>query len=191
MNATHTPRTAVKAGVSGAAAIARRAQKTLIGLALALGAILLALSATVAHAAPGDVQDGPNPPNMPPGQTTMAPPPGLHASENPVFFGPFETTRYITLTATPYNETVRGVWLEDGVPHCGCPIIVAGTPVDLPAEIHYGKTYTAFLETMPENGPPTKGPVLTITTKRPQIATFIPQPPDISTKFIPNRPAPN
>src|SRR5262245_1037592 len=189
----HAHATAVGAALDaiadGAAAFARRAQKMFIVLAVALGAILLALSATLAYAAPGDGQQGPNAPNVPSDHTAIALPPPLHASENPVLFGLFETTGWIKVTAPPYNKTVRVIAKEDGVQTGPGAIIGAGTPIDLIAEIHYGKIHTSQLETIPENGEPKLvGPVLTITTKRREIAMPMPQPPAMNPTLIPNRP---
>lgn len=62
------------------------------------------------------------------------------------------------------------------------------------AEITYGKTYTCRLETIREDGLPKEvGPLLTITTVRPEIATTSdPQPPEIKINptLTPLRPVP-
>ena len=154
-------------------------------VALAVGTILVALSVPAAHAGPGDG----------PGSDMPVPkPPKLVASENPVVFGPFDDTRYIDVTAKAYPVTVRVIWKEDGVWHGPGAIMVAGTPTEVLAEITYGKTYTARLETIPEDGMPKEvGPWLTITTVRPEIATTAdPQPPEIKINptLTPRRPVP-
>jgi hypothetical protein len=72
-------------------------------------------------------------------------------------------------------------------------VIYPGTTTNLHADITYGKTYTARLETIPENGMPVEvGPLLTIKTVREDVATYNPQPPEITINptLTPRRPAP-
>jgi hypothetical protein len=172
--------TVIAAVIVRAAAIARRSQQMLIVLVLTLGAILLAPSMPAAHAGPGDGPDS---------QSPTPKPPLMHASENPVVFGPTQTTRYISVTAKPYAVTMRVIFKENGVLQGPGAIIGPGTPADLSAEIHYGKIYTSRFETIPENGMPKEaGPWLTITTVRPEIATTPDWgPPEL---VIPRRPGP-
>ena len=190
VDTTHTGTKFVRAAVlAGAAAMARRSRQMFIVLALALGTILFAVSASVAHAAPDDGTSSNDPANVPPGPTSLALPPLLEASENPVVFHGTETTRWISLTANPYIATVRCISMEDGVQEGPGAIIVAGTPTDLAGEIIYGKTYKVHLETIPENGQPKLvGPTLTITTVRVDVSTASPQPPEINPTLIPTRP---
>ena len=109
MATTHTRTTVVGAAVlAGAAATAQRSRQMLIVLAQALAAMLLALSAPVVHAAPEDGQDTENSPNIPPAQTSLAQPLEIHASENPVVFLPWQTTKTITLTWT--RNPIRAWW---------------------------------------------------------------------------------
>ncbi len=184
MNTTCTRRnTVIAALVVRAAAIARRSLQMLIVSALAVGTTLLALSMPVAQAGPGDGPGGSENPTMKP--------PKLHASENPVVFGPSQTVKWISLTAQPYTVTVHVISKENGVLQGPGAIIYPGTTINLAAEITYGKTYTARLETMPENGVPKEvGPLLTITTIRQDVATYNPHPPEISINptLIPRRP---
>jgi hypothetical protein len=150
-------------------------------VALAIGTVLLTLSPPGANAGPGNG----------PGSDIPSPkPPLLHASENPVVFGPFETTRYIDLTAKAYTATVRVICKENGVQKGPGATIIAGTPTDVVSEITYGKTKTCRLETFPEDGQPKEvGPLLTITTVRPEVATTAPQTPPITVNptVIPRR----
>jgi hypothetical protein len=81
-------------GATAAAATARRSRQMLI--VLALGAILLALSATVAHAAPDDGTGSESP-----GPRPLE----IYPSENPVVFQGVETTKTITLTWTPQPDS--------------------------------------------------------------------------------------
>jgi hypothetical protein len=186
MNATHHRRTFVQAerGAVGAgaaaAATARRSQTILIVLALALGAILLALSAPAAHAGPGGgPSDTPSPPK----------PLQVHASQNPVIFESFQTTKTITLTWTPHP---KAVWSVLSVSENGAQVYEAIVPAEWEPLRHvpvtYGKTYTAHVTAVfgPLDGE--TGPPLTITTKRAEIATPLPQPPHIDPTLIPSRP---
>lgn len=186
MNTTCTRRNTVIAALVGrAAATARRSLQMLIVSALAVGTILLALSGPVALAGPGDGPGGSENPTLKP--------PKLHASENPVVFGPSQTVKWISVTAQPYTVTVRAIFKQDGVQLGPGPIYYPGATIDIAADITYGKTYTARLETIPENGMPKEvGPLLTIKTVREDVATYNPQPPEISINptLTPRRPAP-
>src|ERR1700752_580469 len=174
MNTTHTRGNAVRAALrpvvgGGAMATARRSLKMLIVLFLALGAILLSLSATVAHAGPGDIHDSPNPPAISSGPTAQVPL-QVHASENPVFFQPWETTKTITFAWNPVPQPAAVIvhadgqflWIKqaDGGSH---------GPLDL--TVTAGKTYTIRLKTSSYQ----IGPLLTITTKKPVMITTAPE----------------
>lgn len=139
----------------------------LIAWALTITTVLFALTMSVVHAAPGD-GPGSQDPHSPPR------PPLMHASENPVVFGPKQDVRYIDVTAKPYTKWMRVISKYNDVLQPGGAIIGPDTFCDVSAEIHFGTTYKFRLETLPEkeNGAPHEvGPWLTVTTVRPEVAT--------------------
>jgi hypothetical protein len=166
---------ALGAVVAGAAGTARRSQTRLIVLALALGAILLSPSATVAHAAPGGGPgDESNPPSIPASQAAQVPL-QVHASENPVIFSPFETSKTITFTWNPVPQTAAVVVEEDGQ-FLWIKQMDPGSQGPLDLTVTAGKTYTVQLKTVTYQ----IGPPLTITTKKPVIITTAPEMPEIT-----------
>jgi hypothetical protein len=167
-----------------------RKKTGIAALGATAAAVLLSLSPTIAHAAPGD--DGPTPPDSSNGQTAaLSPPPLMQADENPVVFTDTKTTQYITLSWTPYPaQPVRVISLKDGVQEGPGAIIYPNVPdPDVIGYIDYGKTYKIHLETLGENGQPKlAGPVLTITTKLVTLTTKPPEQPKITTTLIPRLP---
>src|SRR5258705_10602937 len=120
-------------GATAAAATGRRSRQMLIVLALALGAILLALSAPVVHAAPDD-GTGSNDPGPQPLQ--------IHASENPVVFSPWQKTKTIKLTWTPQfdsNVVVNSYEFPPGQILWNKEMDKGSSSLDL--TVTYGKTY--------------------------------------------------
>jgi hypothetical protein len=99
--------------------------RPLIVTALALSAIPLASSGTVAHAAPGDV--GP------------APPPLLvHASENPVVIPIGQTEKTITITWTPTEPATMHMENNHGHTTAGAepvPVPMTVRPEDTPLAV--------------------------------------------------------
>jgi hypothetical protein len=167
MNTPHTRRTAVGAAlgavVGGAVATARRSQKRLNVLAVALGAILLVLtlSATVAHAAPGDGGDVPTTPRL-----------QVYASENPVVFAPGETHKGITISWTPPISVTLHI-----DKHPGGGAADGGLDTGSTTEwVSPGYTYTFWVESTDTHE---VSPKLTITTGRirdPRDITLVPKP---------------
>ena len=120
-------------GATAAAATGRRSRQILVVLALALGAILLALSAPVVHAAPDD-GTGSNDPGPQPLQ--------IHASENPVVFSPWQKTKTIKLTWTPQfdsNVVVNSYESPPGQILWNKDMNKGSSSLDL--TVTYGKTY--------------------------------------------------
>jgi hypothetical protein len=124
----------------------------LIVLTLVLGALLQALSAPVAQAAPPEVL----------------------ASENPVVIGWADTTKTIQLTWSlePGLSLATLTVTESGTP---APVLnqLVGSPPGtgtVPLTVTYGKTYTAQLIAAVTNQP--LGAPLTITTERPPKPKF-------------------
>jgi hypothetical protein len=137
-------------------ALSRGVRRGLLALVLALAALLLALGAPVAQAAPPEVT----------------------ASDNPVLIPEGETTGKTTLTWTlaPLPWLVATLTVTES----GTPTPVLNQPVSqppgtgtVPLTVTYGKTYTAQLKVadLPLGAP------LTITTERP------PERPDIKVDF--------
>jgi hypothetical protein len=138
-------------------ALSRGVRRGLLALVLALAALLLALGAPVAQAAPPEVTASDNPVLIPEGETTG------------------KTTLTWTLTAIPQLAHLT-------VTESGTPAPVLDLPVSQPLgtgqvqlPVTYGKTYTAQLKTPVFNQP--LGAPLTITTKRP------PERPDFNVDF--------
>jgi hypothetical protein len=168
-----------------------RSKSVIAVLALALGAILLALCAPAALAAPDDGTG-----------KTLPTPPQIQASSNPVFFQPFDTEKWIHVSWKPYQAAaVRVVVAEDGGPPVEGSITFPNVPdPGGPFGVKYGKTYEVHLETFSFDNsvPVVAGPTLTITTARREAATPqpvpqpqplpLPQPPEITPRSIPNLP---
>ncbi len=161
----------------------------LIILALAIGAILLGLSAPVVHAGPDDGQGTePVPPYVPSGQTPPLALPPIQASQNPVVFYGSETEKDIDLTWTPYPWAPVRLYFEaiSGGKHAGYGVEVDPSVTDPHKilEVKYGRTYHAYLETTP--WPPKQvGPTLTITTVRVELGSTDPPPTRVNPNSIP------
>lgn len=149
----------------------------LIILALAVGAILLGLSAPVVHAGPDDGPGTePAPPYVPSGQIPPLTLPTIQTSQNPVVFYGVETKKTIDLTWTPYAwgpvrfhyKAVGGTQFEGYQPEVD-PSVANPYAV---LEVTYGRTYQVYLET-PYPGT-LVGPKLTITTVRVELASTDP-----------------
>jgi hypothetical protein len=132
VDTTHTSTKFVRAAVlADTVAAARRSRQMLIVLALALGAVLLTLSAPVVHAAPDD-GTGSNAPGPQPLQ--------VHASENPVVFLPWQKTKTITLTWTPQFDSNVVVHAYDNVNLLWDKEMAKGSS-SLDLTVIYGKSY--------------------------------------------------
>lgn len=161
----------------------------LIILVLAVGAILLGLSAPVVRAGPDDGSGTePGPPYVPSGQTPQLTVPPIHASQNPVVFHGVETKKNIDLSWTPYKwapvrlryKAVGGTKYAGYYP----PVEPSVADPHFPFEVTYGRTYQVYLETTP--WPPKQaGPTLTITTVRVELASTDPPPPRVNPTPIP------
>lgn len=173
MNTTHARGKVVGAArgavVAGAAAAARRALTMLILAALSLGAVLLAPSPAIAHAA------------------RLA----MHVSENPVHFGPLETKKTIEVTWSPPEIQVEVlVKHSDGfVNILPAQVSPYGGWQPVPVDIKVGETLTIWVRSY---SPEEQTPTVEITTVQPIVVCTIcggptPQPPrgDISAPFTP------
>ena len=81
--------------------------------AIAIGAVLLALSTPLGHAAPGDGPGSDNTP-PPPGQVAVVEQLEISVSENPVVFLPHQTTKTINITWTPQPDSKVWVQVTEG-----------------------------------------------------------------------------
>ena len=157
-------------------------------IAAAIGAILLALSAPVAHAAPND---GPGtepwPPNVPSDQYPSLALPPLQASQNPVVFYGADTKKNVQLTWTPYTWApviVRFEAVDSGKQHAGYSAEVDPSVTDphWSLEVYCCRTYEVYLQ-VPFTGP--VGPTLTITTVKIELASTDPPPLRVNPTPIP------
>jgi hypothetical protein len=169
--------------------INRKKSVIAVVLALALGAILLALSASVVHAAPDD-GTGSNDPGPQPLQ--------IHASENPVVFLPWQKTKTITLTWTPQfdsNVVVNSYEFPPGRILWNKEMGKGSSSLEL--TVTYGKSYTA--EVFRYNGTLLyPGAKVHITTEQPEPLQpqplpvpqlpEPPQPPAINLPLVPRLP---
>jgi hypothetical protein len=168
MNTIHIRRQAVRAAfVSVAAVTMQRSQKMLIVLTLAVGAILVALSVPAAHAGPGEGPGSENPNPTPPKVLQV------HASENPVIFQPWETTKTITFTWNPEPNVPAAVKVFEDGQFLWIKSVAPGEQGPLDLTVTYGKTYTVQLISVTYN----VGPLLTITTEKPVTYGTFPQAP--------------
>jgi hypothetical protein len=163
------------------------AQKLIIH-ALAIGAILLALSAPIVHATPND---GPGTEPLPPNGSSDQYPslalPALVASQNPVVFYGSETKKNIDLTWTPYPwgpvqfryKAIGGTQLSGTHP----AIDPSVTDPHAPMEVIYGRTYHVWL--MAPWPSKLAGPTLTITTVKIELAATDPPPLRVNPPPIP------
>lgn len=186
MTSTFDTNTRGRSGIAAKRVSTAFAQRLII-LALALGAILLGLSAPVVHAGPDDGPGTePGPPYVPSGQTQLTVPP-IQASQNPVVFYGVETKKHIDLTWTPYTwapvrlrfEAVGGTKYAGHYP----PVDPSVADPHASFEVTYGRTYQLYLETTPWP-PKLVGPTLTITTVRVELASTDP-PPRVNPTSIP------
>jgi hypothetical protein len=181
---TNTP---ARGGIAAKRPSIAFAQRLIIP-ALAVGAILLTLSAPVVHAGPDDGPGSePWPPDVPSDKTASLALPPVTASQNPVVFYGFETQKNIEITWTPYPwgpvqfryEAVGGTKLVGTHPQVD-PSVPDPHAI---MEVRYGRTYHVHLK-----APwPSKlvGPTLIITTVRIELAATDPQPPRVNPRSIP------
>jgi hypothetical protein len=187
MTSTVDTNAPTSSGIAAKRATIAFAQRLTIS-ALAVGAILLGLSAPVVHAGPDDGPGSePGPPYVPSAQTQLTPPP-IQASQNPVVFDGAETKKNIGLAWTPYKwapvrlryKAVGGTKYAGHYP----PVEPSVADPHFSFEVTYGRTYQVYLETTP--WPPQQvGPTLTITTVRIELASTNPPPPRVNPRSIP------
>jgi hypothetical protein len=160
----------------------RNRRKSVIAvLGATLGAILLALSAPAVHAAPDDGTD-PGPPAL-----------HVHASENPVGFAPFETTKPVTLTWNPQPAAVHFYVEDNGGYYLDKTVDKGSTSFDM--MVTFGKWYKVWAVNLDGDGP-NPNDFLIITTEKAEplvpplkpIPIPLPQPPGINTPLIPRLP---
>jgi hypothetical protein len=170
----------VRAAVlAGTAATARRSRQMLIVLALAF-VILLALSASVAHAAPEDGQDTENPANVPQGPTSQLQTLQVHASENPVVCGVLQDWKAVAVTWTPkawanFTVTDNGEPVEEGWFWYKNLAVVCGHTYTVQVVYKSGDTWKS-------------APLLTITSVQAETSTPMPQAPEINPRLSPKLP---
>jgi hypothetical protein len=161
----------------------------LIIVALAVSAVLLALSAPIVRAAPDDgTGTEPWPPNVPSDQYPSLALPSLTASQNPVVFYGSQTEKNIDLTWTPYAwgpvqfryKAIGGTQLSGTHPAID-PSVPDPHAI---MEVRYGRTYHVWL--MAPWPSKLAGPTLTITTVKIGLAPNDPQPPRVNGPRIPD-----
>jgi hypothetical protein len=161
----------------------------LIIVALAVSAMLLALSAPVVQAAPNDgTGTEPWPPNVSSDQYPSLALPSLTASQNPVVFYGSETEKNIDLTWTPCPwgpvqfryKAIGGTQLSGTHPAIDPDV----TDPHAIMEVRYGRTYHVWL--MAPWPSKLAGPKLTITTVKIGLAPNDPKPPRVDGPQIPD-----
>ncbi len=172
--------TSAPGAIGSAKRVSTAFPQRLIILVLAVGAILLGLSAPVVHAAPDDGPGTePGPPYASGGQTLQLSLPPVQASQNPVVFYGAETKKHVDLTWTPYKwGPVRLRFEAVGGPKYaghGPAVDPSETDPQLSLEVTYGRTYQVWLDT-PSLENEQVGPTLTITTVRVELASTNPPP---------------
>jgi hypothetical protein len=110
--------------------------------AIAIGAVLLALSTPLVHAAPGDGPGSNNTP-PPPGQVAVVEPLEISVSENPVVFLPHQTMKTINITWTPQPDSK--VWVHvtegSGAKEVWSKVMDKGLTGPLNLKVEYGAFY--------------------------------------------------
>jgi hypothetical protein len=141
----------------------------------AAAAILLSTGVSVAHAAPGDGTGGSDDTDQPPTHVSVAPPIDTHASENPVWFAPNQSTKTIQVLWNSQPDSEVSVAIYRDVNHyMWTKYFDPGTGGSVNLTVEYGHNYRAWVCRKVYDW----CPLYAIVTKRKELAdpTLIPLP---------------